>query len=140
MNSHVLPGNNQNESWTDEKHVRFLNSMEAWFVRTMLENNDLYHLRLDRHLPDSSESTLDCKRHNVQSRRKHASSDSIITTRSKMKVKTDKRSKRPSSSSQPQRYDSSEDQVVPEIINRTDDEDGEKRSFPSKLILKKKKR
>ncbi|MBA0835374.1 hypothetical protein Goarm_007655, partial [Gossypium armourianum] len=29
--------------------------------------------------------------------------------RSKMKVKTDKRSKRPSSSSQPQRYDSSED-------------------------------
>ncbi|KAK8324401.1 hypothetical protein V6Z12_A12G295600 [Gossypium hirsutum] len=99
----------------------------------MLENNDLYHLRLDRHLPDSSESTLDCKQHNVQSRRKHASSDSLITTRSKMKVKTDKRSKRPSSSSQSQRYDSSEDQVVPEIINRTDDKDGEKRSFPNKL-------
>ncbi|KAH1075460.1 hypothetical protein J1N35_027788 [Gossypium stocksii] len=111
MNSNVLPSNNQNESWTDEKHVRFLNSMEAWFVRTMLENNDLYHLRLDRHLPDSSESTLDCKQRNVQSRRKHASSDSIITRRSKMKVKTDKRSKRPSSSSQSQRYDSSEDQV-----------------------------
>ncbi|TYH98225.1 hypothetical protein ES332_A12G294600v1 [Gossypium tomentosum] len=74
MNSHLLPSNNQNESWTDEKHVRFLNSMEAWFVRTMLENNDLYHLRLDRHLPDCSESTLDCKQHNVQSRRKHASS------------------------------------------------------------------
>ncbi|PPD70545.1 hypothetical protein GOBAR_DD32585 [Gossypium barbadense] len=80
MNSHVLPGNNQNESWTDEKHVRFLNSMEAWFVRTMLENNDLYHRRLDRHLPDSSESTLDCKRHNVQSRRKHASSEKVFET------------------------------------------------------------
>ncbi|KAL4384731.1 hypothetical protein GQ457_15G002020 [Hibiscus cannabinus] len=118
MNSHV-PGN-RNESWTDEKHVHFLNSMEAWFVCTMLENNDRCSLRLDRQLPDSSESTLDCKHHSVPTRKKHASSDSIGTTRSKMKVKTDKRSKRPPPP-QSQPRDSAKDQVVPRIENRTED-------------------
>ncbi|KAK8657192.1 hypothetical protein V6N13_035445 [Hibiscus sabdariffa] len=125
MNSQV-PGN-RNESWTDEKHVHFLNSMEAWFVCTMLENNDRCSLRLDRQLPDSSESTLDCKHHSVPTRKKHASSaDSIGTTRSKMKVKTDKRSKRPPPPPPPpppqcQPRDSSKDQVVPRIENRTED-------------------
>ncbi|KAE8733941.1 putative FAD-binding Berberine family protein [Hibiscus syriacus] len=120
MNSHVP----RNESWTDEKHVHFLNSMEAWFVRTMFENNDRYNLRLDRQLPDSSESTLDCKHHNVPTRKKHASSaDSIGTTRSKMKVKTDKRPKRPPPPPQSQPHDSSEDQVVPQVWNRTEDND-----------------
>ncbi|XP_016668517.1 uncharacterized protein [Gossypium hirsutum] len=66
MESHV-PSNPKGESWTEEKHVHFLNSMEAWFVRTMLENNDRYTLRLDRHLPDTCESTLDSK-HNVHKR------------------------------------------------------------------------
>uniref|UniRef100_A0A2P2KX08 Uncharacterized protein MANES_14G027400 n=1 Tax=Rhizophora mucronata TaxID=61149 RepID=A0A2P2KX08_RHIMU len=58
MEPHVP--NNQEEPWTNEKHVHFLNSMEASFVRTMLENNTRW-LRLDRYLPDSSESTLDLK-------------------------------------------------------------------------------
>ena len=74
MDSH-LPSN-RNESWTDEKHVHFLNSMEACFVRTMLENNGRYNQRLDRHLPDSSESTLDCK-HYIQTRKKHATSGNL---------------------------------------------------------------
>ncbi|KAG4182363.1 hypothetical protein ERO13_A09G040765v2 [Gossypium hirsutum] len=72
MESHV-PSNPKGESWTEEKHVHFLNSMEAWFVRTMLENNDRYTLRLDRHLPDTCESTLDSK-HNVHKRNKYVTS------------------------------------------------------------------
>ncbi|XVF09830.1 hypothetical protein REPUB_Repub07fG0130400 [Reevesia pubescens] len=124
MDSHVP--SNRNESWTDEKHVHFLNSMEAWFVRTMLENNDRYNLRLDRHLPDSSESTLDCKR-NIQTRKRHAISvDFIGTTRSKINGRPDKRSRRPLRS---QSYDSSQDQVVPQIENRTGDKD--KKDLPN---------
>ncbi|XP_022774215.1 uncharacterized protein LOC111316517 isoform X2 [Durio zibethinus] len=114
MDSHVP--RNRNESWTDEKHVHFLNSMEAWFVRTMLENNDRYNLRLDRHLPDSSDSTLDCK-YNIQTRKKHATSDFIVSTRSNVTGRPDKRSRRTSS------HDSSQDQVVPQIENRTGDND-----------------
>lgn len=54
---------NQNRYWTEEKHVQFLNSMEASFVREMFENNDSYLLpRLDRYLPDTSDSTLDLKK------------------------------------------------------------------------------
>ncbi|MBA0709135.1 hypothetical protein Golax_024195 [Gossypium laxum] len=102
MESHVP--SNRNETWTEEKHVHFLNSMEAWFVRTMLQSNDRYNLRLDRHLPDSSDSTLDCK-----PRTKHSTSVHFIgKTRSKMKKSRPvKRSMRPSS----QPHDSSQDQV-----------------------------
>ncbi|XP_022734756.1 uncharacterized protein LOC111288218 isoform X2 [Durio zibethinus] len=113
MDTHVP--RNRNESWTDEKHVHFLNSMEAWFVRTMLGNKYRYNLRLDPHLPDSSESTLDYKQ-NIQIRKKHATSDFIGTTRSKMKGTPNKCSRRPS-----QPPDSSQDQVVPQIENRTGD-------------------
>lgn len=58
MESHVAA--HQTGSWTNEKHVHFLNNMEASFVRAMFENNTRI-LRLDRYLPDSSESTLDSK-------------------------------------------------------------------------------
>ncbi|KAB1998576.1 hypothetical protein E1A91_D12G099300v1 [Gossypium mustelinum] len=58
MESHVPI--KQNETWTEETHVH-LNSIEAWFVRTMLQSNDCYNLRLNHHLPDSFDSTLDCK-------------------------------------------------------------------------------
>ncbi|KAB2016849.1 hypothetical protein ERO13_D08G111600v2 [Gossypium hirsutum] len=110
MESHVP--SNRNEAWTEEKHVHFLNSMEAWFVRTMLQSNDRYNLRLDRHLPDSSDSTLDCK-----PRTKHSTSVAVHfigKTRSKMKKSRPvKRSMRPSS----QPHDSSQDQVVPQLKN-----------------------
>ncbi|KAH1107558.1 hypothetical protein J1N35_011326 [Gossypium stocksii] len=110
MESHVP--SNRNETWTEEKHVHFLNSMEAWFVRTMLQSNDRYNLRLDRHLPDSSDSTLDCI-----PRTKHSTSAAVHfigKTRSKMKKSRPvKRSMRPSF----QPHDSSQDQVVPELKN-----------------------
>lgn len=50
--------------WTDEKHLHYLNTMEASFVRTMLHHYVVVSpqpLRLDRYLPDTSESTLDSK-------------------------------------------------------------------------------
>ncbi|GAB4858230.1 hypothetical protein Ancab_009627 [Ancistrocladus abbreviatus] len=53
--------------WTNEKHRKFLSLMEATFVKTMLErSSDGYGghrrlLRLDRYVPDVSESTLDSK-------------------------------------------------------------------------------
>ncbi|KAL4278545.1 hypothetical protein GQ457_03G013500 [Hibiscus cannabinus] len=116
MDSHV-PRNPKEESWTEEKHVSFLNSMEAWFVRTMLENNDRFSLRLDRHLPDTSDSTLDCK----PTRNNHTAPGFIGTNRCKLKFKPDKRSRR-----SPHRpHGSSQDQVVPQIENRREDR-GEK--------------
>lgn len=50
---------NLNGYWTDEKHVQFLNSMEASFVRAMFQSNSHPLPRLDRYLPDTSDSTLD---------------------------------------------------------------------------------
>lgn len=46
--------------WTNEMHLRFLNTIEASFVQAMSKNvNYNPHLRLDRHIPDSYESTQD---------------------------------------------------------------------------------
>ncbi|GKA29737.1 hypothetical protein Tco_0715982 [Tanacetum coccineum] len=47
--------------WTNEKHLCFLRSVEASFVRTLLENGDGRVPAMDRILPDSCESTLDSK-------------------------------------------------------------------------------
>ncbi|KAF5743551.1 hypothetical protein HS088_TW08G00135 [Tripterygium wilfordii] len=101
-------------AWTNEKHVHFLNAMESSFVHTMLQTN----ARLDRYLPDSSESTLDLKTHR---RKKHASSVDVVESRSKMGGKADKRTRRPSSQSHP--CNSSEFQVVPQLGNRRDEQD-----------------
>lgn len=60
--------------WTEEKHVHFLNTMEDSFVRTMLHRYQ--HLRLDRHLPDTSESTLDSKPNGKPKNKKLAPSSS----------------------------------------------------------------
>lgn len=57
-------------SWTNEKHVQFLNTMEASFVCSMIENKGRL-ARLDRYMPDTSDSTLDLnktkktKKHNT---------------------------------------------------------------------------
>ncbi|OMO86032.1 hypothetical protein CCACVL1_09850 [Corchorus capsularis] len=123
-----VPISNRNESWTNEKHVHFLNSMEARFVRTMLENNGRHsNLRLDRQLPDSSDSTLDFNRN--QTRKKHSTSVDFIGTssKSKMKARPDKRSRRPPPPcSQPHDHASSQDQVVPQIETRMGDNKDEK--------------
>ncbi|CAN6712968.1 unnamed protein product [Malus baccata var. baccata] len=50
-------------SWTNEKHVEFLNSMEESFVRAMFEKKKDHRRlsRLDRYFPDTSNSTLNLK-------------------------------------------------------------------------------
>ncbi|CAI0546923.1 unnamed protein product [Linum tenue] len=128
-------------NWTNEKHMNFLNSMEATFVRTMLiENNNSsslhrrHHLRLDRYLPDSLESTLD----SAESRRQKsspigaaASSDSSVGSRSIMGSGVErKRSRRLAMSSSQTRTQNiqtsnspSNDQVVPQLDKRSGDKD-----------------
>jgi hypothetical protein len=87
-----VPASKTSSFWTDEKHVNYLNTMEASFVRKMFENKNCcccsssssnhnrmiptidHHrqiLRLDRNLPDSSESTLDLKPHQRRRTRKY---------------------------------------------------------------------
>ncbi|CAL1405010.1 unnamed protein product [Linum trigynum] len=127
-------------NWTNEKHMNFLNSMEATFVRTMLiENNNSsslhrHHLRLDRYLPDSLESTLD----SAESRRQKknspigaaASSDSV-GSRSIMGSGVErKRSRRLAMASSQTRTQNiqtsnspSNDQVVPQLDKRSGDKD-----------------
>ncbi|CAJ1952685.1 unnamed protein product [Sphenostylis stenocarpa] len=90
--------------WTDEKHMHFLNTMEASFVRAMLENQGTsnpspthHSLRLDRYLPDTFDSTLDLKPHPHRIRKLHAPADSI-GPRSRPR----KRSSQPCNSSQDQ--------------------------------------
>ncbi|KAL3647355.1 hypothetical protein CASFOL_008323 [Castilleja foliolosa] len=75
--------------WTNERHINFLNSMEASFVQSMFPP-------LDRYLPDISESTKDLVNNNV---------DSSGTTREK---------KTRNLSSQK----STQDQVVPQFPNK----------------------
>lgn len=63
MDTHLMTSEGEN-SWTNEKHVKYLNSMEQSFVQAMFENNINNGgrvLRLDRYVPDTSESTLDLK-------------------------------------------------------------------------------
>ncbi|KAH7841087.1 hypothetical protein Vadar_025430 [Vaccinium darrowii] len=98
--------------WTNERHRDYLNSMEDSFVQTMLGNNGHHLLRLDRYIPDSSESTLDLKpeiRRSSSSKRKSHSSTSDIDN---PKTRTGMKTRRPSSS---QPHTSSQDQVVPQL-------------------------
>uniref|UniRef100_A0A6N2KBJ6 Uncharacterized protein n=1 Tax=Salix viminalis TaxID=40686 RepID=A0A6N2KBJ6_SALVM len=107
-----MPKNNSTtkQHWTDEKHLHFLKSMEASFVRTFLENNGRF-LRLDRYLPDSSESTLDLK---SQGRKKHGTP--VGSLRIRMEGRVGKRSTRRSASHH-KHYEPSQDQMVPQIEN-----------------------
>ncbi|XP_020221775.1 uncharacterized protein LOC109804371 [Cajanus cajan] len=104
--SHV-PASETTPFWTDEKHLRYLHTMEASFVRAMFKNRD-NSTRLDRYLPDTSESTLDLKPHSHRGTVKHhAPSDSMGP------INRRRRSMRRSS----QPYNSSQDQVVPQVEN-----------------------
>ncbi|KAK7279977.1 hypothetical protein RJT34_25039 [Clitoria ternatea] len=98
-----LPKMETTTVWTDEKHLHFLATLEASFVRTMLHHYAVSTppLPLDRHLPDTSESTLDST--------KHAHSDSMRTG-SRM---ASRRTKRRSS----QRQHSSAEQAVTQLDN-----------------------
>ncbi|KAI6672323.1 hypothetical protein NL676_000229 [Syzygium grande] len=104
------------ETWTDEKHFRFLSSVEASFVRAVFGNENGGGggggLRLDRYLPDSSESTQDLQ---SQRRKKSATSSSDgVGARPRSDGRQDKRSRKVSSQSN---RDSSHDQVVPQLAD-----------------------
>lgn len=87
-------GNNRGSSssgWTNERHVDFLNSMEASFVRTNLiinnninnnnNNNFVSPPPLDRYLPDSSDSTLDSySQRRAMARRRHSTSGNVVNS------------------------------------------------------------
>ncbi|KAJ6688738.1 COLD REGULATED PROTEIN 27 [Salix koriyanagi] len=119
METNMSSNSNKTEhNWTNEEHLHFLKSMEASFVRTMLENNTPL-LRLDRYLPDSSESTLDLK---SQRKKKHGTPDIVGPSRTRMEGRVDKRSTRRFPSSH-KHYDPSQDQVVPQADIRTNDKD-----------------
>ncbi|PON50811.1 hypothetical protein PanWU01x14_220480 [Parasponia andersonii] len=115
------------EGWTDEKHLRFLNSMEASFVRTMLESSSngisrsTRLLRPDRPLPDTSDSTLDLK--SQKTKPKHGISSEYAGSRGRMDRRAEKRSRRIVSS---EPLNSSQDQVVPQMENREVDDKDEK--------------
>ncbi|KAG6574168.1 uncharacterized protein LOC111449801 [Cucurbita moschata] len=101
--------------WTDEKHVHFLNSMEASFVRSMYEN--LHHrrrLRLNRLLPDTADSTLD-------SHQKYRKNHHPTAGGGRMDGRSSRRSRRISSLPPI----SIQDQVVPQMENRAAEEEDE---------------
>ncbi|CAK7337242.1 unnamed protein product [Dovyalis caffra] len=125
-----MPNNKTERHWTNESHLHYLKSMEASFVRTMFENNGPV-LRLDRYMPDSSESTLDLK---SQRRKKHGSPspvDIFGPSRTRMEGRVDKRSTRRFSSHH-KHYDPSQDQVVPQLENAASDKDD--RDLPNVAI------
>ncbi|KAK1399551.1 hypothetical protein POM88_009414 [Heracleum sosnowskyi] len=94
-----------NKVWTNERHVDYLNSMEASFVRSML--NSLPMNRVD--VPDISDSTLDHR--STPRARRHSTSDILESAR----IKTDKRTRR--SPYRPYKTPT-QDQVVPQYEGR----------------------
>ncbi|CAO2821154.1 unnamed protein product [Amaranthus hypochondriacus] len=104
MEPKVLDGRNNNNNidnigmqWTNQKHSNFLRVMEARFVRNMqLENSFINDTRLDRFVPDMSESTLDLHK-----------SDRVKRSCNRQK---DRPTIRP--------YKMSHDQVVPQLKNK----------------------
>ncbi|CAN0902727.1 hypothetical protein LINGRAHAP2_LOCUS22151 [Linum grandiflorum] len=121
--------NHNNRIWTNEKHLNFLNSLEATFVRTMLIENNYspstrhrrhsydHDLRLDRYLPDSLESTLDSASHRPK---KSATAPSADHKRSRRLSFSSSRSNTRSQIAP--KSDPSRDQVVPQLsIIRTND-------------------
>ncbi|ESR35127.1 hypothetical protein CICLE_v10006265mg [Citrus x clementina] len=96
--------------WTNEKHLHYLNAMEAAFVHKMLDNKRRLP-RLDRYLPDTSDSTLDLNTH--PTKKQATTSRSSAGNKTGMDSRADKRLTRRRRSNRP--YTSSEDQVVPQI-------------------------
>ncbi|KVI07174.1 uncharacterized protein LOC112510041 [Cynara cardunculus var. scolymus] len=93
--------------WTNDRHLHFLKSVEATFVRTVLEDGGGGGrlLRMDRYLPDSCESTLDSKTTSCMKRRKrHFPSDNLETSIRVRRLRL-----------HPFYPSSQDDQVVPEI-------------------------
>ncbi|KAI3432085.1 uncharacterized protein J3R85_007468 [Psidium guajava] len=114
MDSHApTPSGGGGTWWTDEKHLHFLDSLESSFLRTMfVRRSNRPVLRLDRHLPDSSDSTSDLTPPRPRKTR---------TTRDICRL--DAPAAKKSRHSRPSRIPSCDDQVVPQITKRAADED-----------------
>ncbi|PIA49534.1 hypothetical protein AQUCO_01300377v1 [Aquilegia coerulea] len=116
--------------WTNEKHVNYLNLMEASFVRKMLEKDDarsmltytssVHHhaVLLDGYLPDSLESTCDSS---SRTNRKKEIMDTKSSTAKDRKNNNNEKRMRRRCSSRP--YGVTQDQVVPQIGNSKSDKD-----------------
>ncbi|CAI9274089.1 unnamed protein product [Lactuca saligna] len=106
--------------WTNERHLHFLNSVEASFVQTMLGNNDQFR-RMDRCLPDDYESTLDSKASSTKRRRRRHSTSDILDSRLRSGPRITRLQIHP---------ESRDDQVVPQIENTKNKQDeGEGQKF-----------
>ncbi|KAL1816424.1 uncharacterized protein LOC108222086 isoform X1 [Daucus carota subsp. sativus] len=101
--------------WTNERHVDYLNSMEASFVRSMLNS-----LPKNRDVPDGSDSTLD-HRTTPRARRYSTSGTNITSSRihilESTRVKSDKRTRRLRPCNAP-----TQDQVVPQYEGRREND------------------
>ncbi|XP_030532993.1 uncharacterized protein LOC115742692 [Rhodamnia argentea] len=117
MDSHApTPSGGGGTWWTDEKHLHFLDSLESSFLRTMLvRRSNRPVLRLDRHLPDSGDSTSDLTPPGTRKTK---------TTRDTY-CRLDGPAAKKSRHSRPSRNHSCDDQVVPQIAKRAADEDEE---------------
>ncbi|KAL4575793.1 hypothetical protein LXL04_011879 [Taraxacum kok-saghyz] len=119
----MMDGKEVSESrWTNERHLHFLNSVEASFVQTMLGNNDQFR-RKDRYLPDDCESTLDSKTSSTKRRRRRHSTSDILDSR----LRSGPRFRR-----LPMHPQTQDDQVVPEIENtknKHDEGEGDGQKF-----------
>ncbi|XP_004496588.1 uncharacterized protein [Cicer arietinum] len=93
-NVHVPFKTETTSVWTDEMHVQFLKTMEASFIRKMLQQNRDGCSRLKRQLPD----------------KKIASSDSMVPS---TKIASSKRTRRRLI----EVHNSSLEQVVPQLEN-----------------------
>ncbi|KAL7582219.1 uncharacterized protein LOC111901766 [Lactuca sativa] len=104
--------------WTNERHLHFLKSLEASFVRTMLEKRDnRVFLPMDRYLPDSCESTLDSKTTTTTKRRKRHFPTDYLDEVKRLRL-------HPSAMLQ-------DDQVVPQIKHiKTEDDDNKWTNSP----------
>ncbi|KAI3519471.1 hypothetical protein L1887_08616 [Cichorium endivia] len=112
--------------WTNERHLHFLNSVEASFVQTMLGSNDQFR-RMDRYLPDHCESTVDSKNSSTKRRRRRHSTSDILDSRLRSGPRITRAQIHPPSQ---------DDQVVPQIEientkNKQDGEDGKKFAMTS---------
>ncbi|XP_077248537.1 uncharacterized protein LOC143888112 [Tasmannia lanceolata] len=116
-----------NGFWTDEKHISFLNRIEALFVQSMLQNDPRcssltyahrLHPPLDRYLPDTAESTLDFKNTRHDRLEIHVKRE-IGETKVSGYVRSNKKTRR----SSPPSYNASQDQVVPELGIKKGDKD-----------------
>ncbi|XP_042504605.1 uncharacterized protein LOC122081520 [Macadamia integrifolia] len=103
--------------WTNEKHLKFLNSIEAMFVHTVLENGGLtyttaFHLPLDRYLPDRSDSTSDLQIHKNSKRKRVYFPGGVDVG---MKKSNKRRPRQPCDESED--HNDCYDQVVPQLGN-----------------------